>query len=133
MNLRNKKLVRTIQILFGLYLLLGGIMGILMMLGVQLPGPEFNEAGMAFINAVLATSYITELMSLVFLAVGIMFVFNKWSALGAVLLVPITLNILLFHIFLDFTGFIGAAIVFLLNVYMIGINWHKYKPMLSNK
>lgn len=95
MNFRNRKLVRTIQILFGIYLAFFGVIGYF----IALPAPPYNEAGLAFLEAMFATGYMIHLMSIVFVLSGLMFVFDKWSAFGALILVPITINIVLFHIF----------------------------------
>lgn len=96
-----------------------------------MPAPQFNEAGSAFLIALANTGYMIVVISLLHLFVGLMFLFNKWSALGAVLLAPFSFNILLFHIFLDFTGWYVAAIVIVLNVYMLWAHKDVYKPMLK--
>ncbi len=70
-------------------------------------------------------------MSLIFVLSGLMFIFNKWSAFGAILLAPVSVNILAFHIFLDPKNFLLALIPVILNLYFIIIHWNKYKPMFS--
>ncbi len=127
MNLRNRKFVRIIQILFGLYLVFFGLIGYFF----ELPAPQYNEAGLAFIGALFNTGYMFHLMSLVFVLSGLMFILNRASAFGAVLLAPITFNILLFHIFLDFTNFFLALIPIILNVYLLVIHWPRYKLMFE--
>ena len=127
MNLRNRKLVRTVQILFGLYLVFLGIIGYI----VTLPAPPYNEAGLALLGALFATGYMFHLMSVIFILSGLMFVFNKCSAFGAILLTPITANIILFHLFLDFMGWWMALIFVILHVYILAIHWPRYKPMFS--
>ena len=125
MNFRNRKLVRTVQVIFGIYLVFFGLIGYL----VTLPAPQYNEAGLAFLGALFNTGYLFHLMSIIFLLSGLMFIFNKYSAFGAVLLTPITVNILLFHLFLDSTNFLLALIPILLNAYLLAIHWPRYKPM----
>ena len=127
MNLRNRKFVRTIQIILGLYLVFITIAGVFQLL----PPPAFNEAGTAFLNALFATGYVLYLMQIVFFLAGLMFIFNKWSAFGAVLLAPITVNILAFHIFLDFMGWWMALIFAILNAYLIIIHWPRYKMIFA--
>lgn len=128
MNFRNRKFVRTIQIIFGLYLIFMVVSGIFQLL----PPPNFNEAGMALLNALFATGYLGQLMQIVFFAAGLMFLFDKWSAFGAILLAPITTNIALFHIFLDLTGWWLALIFIALNVYLIVVHWPRYRLIFSN-
>ena len=127
MNLRKRKLVRTVQIVFGLYLILTIIAGLFQLF----PAPQFNEAGMAFLGALFNTGYMIYFMQIIFFISGSMFVFNKWSPFGAVLLAPITVNILLFHIFLEFTGFWSALIFSILNIYLLWVHWPRYKPMFA--
>ncbi|MEK6934363.1 MAG: DoxX protein [Nanoarchaeota archaeon] len=127
MNLRNRTFVRIVQIIFGLYLIFLGLIGYF----VELPTPQYNEAGLAFLGALFNTGYIFHLVSMIFVLSGLMFIFSRWSAFGAVLLTPITFNILLFHIFLDFTNFWFALIPIILNLYLIVIHWSKYRMMFS--
>src|SRR3989344_1394543 len=127
MNLKNRKLVRAVQIIFGLYLAFLGLIGYI----VSLPAPSYNEAGMAFLGALFNTGYMFHLMSIIFVLSGLMFIFNRFSAFGAVLLAPISVNISLFHIFLDFTGWWMALIIIILNIYLGIIHWPRYKQMFS--
>ena len=127
MNLRNRKFVRTVQIILGLYLVFVSISGFFQLL----PPPEFNEAGSAFLGALFNTGYIFYLMQIIFLFSGLLFIFNKWSAFGTILLAPITVNILAFHVFLDFTGWWMALIFAILNVYLLAIHWPRYKPIFK--
>lgn len=127
MNLRNRKLVRTIQILFGIYLAFFGVIGYIM----TLPAPPYNEAALAFIGALFATGYFFHMMSIIFVLTGLMFIFNKWSAFAAILLAPISVNIVLFHVFLDFTAWWMALIFAIANAYLLWVHWPRYKPMFS--
>jgi putative oxidoreductase len=127
MNLRNRKLVRTVQIVLGLHLLFSVVSAYVQIF----PVPEFSEAGGAFLGALFATGYILPLMQLVFVLSGLMFIFDKWSAFGVVLLAPITVNIILFHIFLDFSGFWIALVFTILNIYLLTIHWPRYKGMFG--
>ncbi len=129
MNFRNRKVVRTIQIIFGLWLILTTLGGLFRLF----PAPQFNETGMAFLVALFSTGYMMYLMQAIFILSGLMFIFNRWSAFGALLLAPVTLNIFLFHVFLDFEGFWMALIFTLLNVYLLIVHWSKYKPIFDNR
>ena len=131
MSLRNRKLVRTVQILFGLYLVFFGVIGYIPALLQALPQPQYNDAALGFITALFATGYLIHLISIIFVLSGLMFIFNKWSAFGAVLLAPITVNIILFHLFLDFTGWWMVLILAILHIYLLVIHWPRYKPMFE--
>ena len=127
MSLRSKKVVRTVQVIFGLLNILFAANGFFQFM----PGPQFNEAGTAFLVALFNTGYMFIVISLLHLIVGLLFLFNRFSPLAAVLLAPFSFNILLFHLFLDFTGWYAAAIVIILNVYMLWVHKDAYKPMLK--
>lgn len=127
MNIRNIKLTRTVQVLFGLYLLVFGSIGYI----ITPPPPPYNEAALAFFGALAATGYMFHVVSIVFILSGLMFLFNKWPAFGALLLAPVTVNIAFFHIFLDFTGFGLALVPILLNLYLGFVYWPQYKPIFS--
>jgi|SRR3989344_2692829 len=129
MSLKNKKFIRTVQIIFGLYLLFSGLVGYF----VEFPESPYNEAGNVFLEAMFNTGYLFHLMSIIFILSGLMFISNKFSALGALLLTPITLNIGLFHLFLDFKNFWLALIPIILNIYLLAIHSPKYKSILSSK
>ncbi len=133
MDFRNRKLVRTIQILTGIFLLFFGVVGYIPALMQALPPPQYNEAALAFLGALFATGYMNHVMALVFILSALMFIFDKWSAFGAVLLAPISFNILLFHLFLDFTGFWFALVIMAPNAYLLAVHWPKYKPLFSKK
>lgn len=125
MSLRNKKLVRTVQIIFGLMLLLFG----LNMFFQFMPALQFNEAGSSFIGALFSTGYIFPIMGIVWILAGLLFVFNKCSPFAAVLVFPITINLILFHMILDSTGWIFAFVILILNLELIFAHWNAYKPM----
>jgi len=125
MSLRSKKLVRTVQIIFGIILIVFGLNIFLEFM----PALEFNEVASAYLGALFVTGYIFPIMAIVWILVGLLFIFNKCSPLGAVIIFPISLNILLFHIFLDFTGFLFGFIMFILNIYMLYAHWNSYRPM----
>ena len=127
MNLRNKKLVRTVQIILGLYLIFITVAGFFQLL----PPPQFNEPAMAFLNVLFNTGYMIYFMQIIFLISGLMFLFNKWSAFGVILLSPITVNIILFHLFLDMTGWWMALIFTILNIYLLLVHWPRYEQIFK--
>jgi len=57
----------------------------------------FTSEGWAFISAVDATGYLFPFMGVVSLLCGIAFLANRYVAIAAIMLVPITLNFALFH------------------------------------
>ncbi len=89
----------------------------------------------AFIEMLMATGYITYIIAIVFAICLVLVIMNR-MALVALLLLPIVVNIVGFHLFLDgglFTsGAIMANVLLLLNAYFLWQNWGRYK-VLWNK
>lgn len=117
---------KIIRVLLGLLLLFGGLNKFLALA----PNPEHNEAGGMFLGALAATGYMIPLIGLIEALCGAAFVAGRFVALSAVLLAPISINIVLFHAVLDPSGgapgyFVGAA-----NLYLIGVCFSKYQDML---
>ena len=128
MWLKNKVLAKTIHILLGIALIFFG----LNMLFQFFAAGEFNEAATAYLSALFAAGYIFPILGILMILAGIAFIFKKGAPLGAIILFPITLNFVLFHIFLDATGWIGAVVIFILNIYIIYIHFDSYKPFCKN-
>ena len=78
--------------------------------------------------------YIANLITIIF-AVCIVLILMNRMAVVALLLLPLTVNIIGFHMFLDggiFTaGAIMANVLALLNAYFLWTNRHRYAPLLS--
>jgi putative oxidoreductase len=103
--------------------------------------PEmFTSEGFAFISAINATGYLFPAVGIVSLVCGLAFLLNRYVAFAAVILIPITANFALFHIFLGFgidsvfhLGREGVAYVFLaLNLYMLYSQREKYAVLLKS-
>ncbi len=86
-----------------------------------------------FITALMGAKYIMWMMSLVF-AICIVFTFKNKMALVALLLLPITLNIVGLHAFLDGgllkSGAIMGNILLLINLYFLYQNRAVYKALI---
>lgn len=88
----------------------------------------------AFIEILGETKYIMVIMSLVF-AAAIVLTFMGRMALVALLILPITVNIVSFHWFLDGGPFTGGAVMgnvlLLLNLYFLWQNKKTYTVLLK--
>jgi len=126
---------KTIHIVLKIVLSLLLIMPIVGALGVFPPPTRelYNtDIAFTFIEILTQVAYINYIMSVVNI-VAVILLWTKREAPAALLITPITVNILAFHIFLDgglFTG--GAAlgnILLLLNAYFLWKNRMKYKDL----
>ncbi|NOQ83382.1 MAG: DoxX family protein [Myxococcales bacterium] len=74
-----------------------------------IPMPEMSEAGGTFMGVLVGTGYFMIVVKVVEVLAGLMILTGRFLPLGLILLAPVTVNILLFHIFLDPAG-MGMAI-----------------------
>ncbi len=95
-----------------------------------LPMPEMPEAAGAFMGALAESGYMLQLIGLTEVASGILLIFPATAALGALILAPLSLNILLFHLVLAPAG-IPGYIVFLGNVFLIYVYRERYMPIIG--
>ena len=122
------KVITVVRILFGLILI---VFGANKFLGFM-PMPELSGGAAKFMGALAETGYIFPTVGAVELGVGVLLVLNLFTPLALVILVPISVNIVLFHLFLDPAGLLPAAVVAGLNVVLILMNLSAYLPMLRS-
>jgi hypothetical protein len=94
------------------------------------PTPE----GWAYMSALMATGFMMPTLTILCGVCALLMILNR-TALAAALLAPFTVNVMLFHWFLDPTP-IGASssiayVLLLLNAYFLWVNREKYRPMWS--
>ena len=125
----NKKFVSIVRIIFGLLLIFGGLMAFT---NPAIPS-SYPEKALAFLQAMNDTGYFNYFMGLVQLAVGLMFVLRRYVALGAIILAPITVNIIVFHIFLDMKTILPGLLLLALNVFVAYSEREKYRDVLRGR
>ncbi len=124
-----KALSIVMRVLFGLVLLLP----VLGALGV-FPAPTadlYTPQGWAFMKALMDTGYMMPLLGLTCF-IGLVLVIMGRTALAAIIVAPMTVNVVLFHAFLDGTpvgALIPAGILLLCNAYFLWENRKKYKNL----
>lgn len=93
-----------------------------------------NQTAYDFIKIMMDSGYIMYINSIVFI-ISIVLLWTKRSALAALLILPITVNIVGFHAFLDGGLLTGGAvmgnILLLLNIYFLWINKSTYAVLFA--
>ena len=117
-----------LQILLGLLLL---VFGLNKFFGF-LPMPVMQGAAGNFMGALLATGYMMKMVAVVEVLVGSLLLLRKFVPLALLLLVPISVNIMAFHLFLDLPGIGGAAVVAFLNLYLLIVNRAAFKGIFKS-
>ena len=123
----NSQFTKIIRLLLGIMLVVFGSNKFLHF--IPLP-PATGSAG-DFMNSLGATGYIFPIVGILEVFIGIMLLFKKWVAFALVLLAPISINILLFHLFLDIPGVSAALLVAILNGILIYKYWKQFIPLFN--
>lgn len=123
------KINSAIQVVLGLLLLATGINKFVPFMGSH----EMPDAANQFMQALGATGYMMPMIAITEILVGALLVIHLWSALALVLLAPLSVNVVLFHIFLAPDAIAMALAVALLNLYLLFVYRAKYMPMLRPK
>lgn len=88
----------------------------------------------AFIQTLMDAWYINAIMAIIF-AIALVSLWTKRVALAALLILPLTVNIVAFHVFLDGGFFTAGAlmgnILGALNLYFLWQQRAKYLPLLA--
>ena len=123
----NSQFTKIVRILLGFILLVFGLNKLLP--EPFIPLPELPEKAGDFMTSLGATGYVLKTVGIIEICIGILLLLKKWVAFGLIVLVPISLNILLFHLFLDVSGIGGAMVVAVLNGVLIYKHWPQYKSL----
>ncbi|PKP13997.1 MAG: DoxX protein [Bacteroidetes bacterium HGW-Bacteroidetes-3] len=121
----NSKLTMVLRIILGLLLVVFGLNKFLgFMPAMELPAPAGNLMG-----AMMESGYLFKLIGATEIVVGLLLLVKKWVPFALVVLAPISVNIVFFHLFLAPAGIAPAAVVALLNIVLIYANWDRYKSL----
>lgn len=96
-----------------------------------MPNPELPEKAGAFMGALVEAGYIFPILGVCYLLIGLLLVLNKAVPLALVMLVPISINIVAFHLFLAPSGILFAAIIAILNLLLLYANWNKLNSLFN--
>lgn len=129
--MKNQNLVSTIvRVIFGVMMVGSGI-GMIVLGGF--PIEYENATANQFMQAMVETGYFVLFLALVKIVCGIAFITNRFLPLALVIFMPVSINMVMFHIFLEPITGIGAYIVLAMNVYLMVKNIEAYRPLLKMK
>lgn len=122
------KIVKTILcVLFGLMFLNAGLDKFFH----YMPVPEMPADMMKIFQAFVAIKWLMPLVACIEITGGLLFIFPKTRALGAIVILPIMIGIVLHNTIFMPSGLGLAGVMLLINVWIIADNWKKYQPMVS--
>ena len=121
------KIVMVLSIVFGIFMANSG----LKKFTSHMPTPEFADSGVSLMTAMGNSGWLIPLIALIEIGAGIMLIIGRTRPLGAIMMLPITTGIMLFHMISEPSGMIIGLAVFLLNAFLIFENREKYMPMIN--
>ncbi len=123
----NSKVTMAIRILGGLILLIFGLNKFFTF--ITMPPPP--EAAGEFFGALVKAGYIMPIVALVEIVAGLSWITNKYVPFTALLMAPISVNIVTFHLFLAPGGIALGAVVALINAYLFYVHKDKFMPLMQ--
>ena len=122
-----KKILFIVSLLFGLLMINSGLNKFFN----YMPMPkDMPQNLIELMGAFMKISWLMPLVAVVEIIGGVLFIPNKYRALGAIVILPITIGILLTNIISAPSGIPIALIIFAINVWVIIENREKYLPMI---
>lgn len=123
----NSKFTMIVRIALGILLVVFGSNKFLHFLPMEPPTGAAGE----FMNSLGSTGYIFPVVGMLEVLIGLMLLSKKWVPFAIILLAPISINILLFHLFLAIPGVAIAMLVVLFNAILIYKHWRLYRPLFA--
>lgn len=123
-----QKITFVICLLFGLMFINAGLNKFLNYIPVP---DDLPEAMVKMSIAMAEIGWLFPLVAVAELVGGILFIIPRFRALGAVIIFPIMIGIVLTHITVAPSGLPLVLILFLINLLVIFDNREKYAPMVS--
>ncbi len=117
------------RLLMGLIFFVFGLNGFLNF--IPPPPKPMAEGAMNFIGALMKTGYMFQLIAGTQLIVGALLLANRFVPLALVLIAPVVVNIVAFHLFLESSGLVIAIIVLALEIYLVWVYRKAFRPMLT--
>ncbi|MDM1556518.1 DoxX family protein [Chryseobacterium indologenes] len=97
------------------------------------PVPPLTEAQMKLYAAFGEIGWLLPLVGTVEVIGGLLFIFPKTRALGAIIILPVLTGILIHNVYRDpsTTGICISGILFLINIWILIDNKEKYKNLVG--
>lgn len=122
-----QKVYNVLSILFGLLLLNGGLSKFFN----YMPPPEnLSEAITKDFAALMEISWLMPLIGVAEIVGGILIIISKTRALGAVVIFPVMVGVLLTNTIVDTSGLIIALVIWAILLWILFENKDKYKQLI---
>ncbi|MBS1558872.1 MAG: DoxX family membrane protein [Bacteroidetes bacterium] len=122
------KILNVLSILFGLLLINGGLNKFFN----YIPTPEnLNPELIKDTQALLEIVWLMPLIATAEIVGGALLIFKKTRALGALIVFPSMVGVLLVHTFVDNSGLIMAIVLWAILLWIIYDNRERYLPIIK--
>ena len=119
------------RILLGLIFLIMGLNGFFYF--IPAPKTPMPAEAIAFAVALEKSGYMNQLVSATQLVAGILLLLNLFVPLALTMLAPVIVNIIAYHVFLDFNMIAPGTVVAALEIYLAWAYRKAFLPMLGMK
>ena len=123
----NSTFTTILRIILGFALLVFGLNKFL----AFIPMFDMAPAAANFLESLESSGYVLYIVATLEIIIGLLLLFKKWVPFALILLAPISINILLFHLFLDVSGMAAAFVIVAINVILIYKYWKSYRPLFQ--
>lgn len=94
-----------------------------------LPYPEMSDSANAFMGAINSAKFIFPLIGLIEIVSGILLLAKKAMPFALIMVLPILVNAMIFHVSLNPEGMLFATICFVCNIFLLYHNRESYKTL----
>jgi len=122
-----KKLLFVASLLFGLMFIYSGLNKFF---NFVKPPPDMPEDVMKMFGGIMQITWLMPLIGVAEILGGILFITNKYRALGALIIFPVMIGILLTHILVAPSGLPIALVLFAILIWAMVENREKYYPLV---
>jgi len=122
-----KKLQIIIQMLLGLIFVTFGLNKFMGFIEI----PPLNEIATNFMISLNTTSYMFPTIGVIEILCGLSLLLNRYVTLSLLLLIPITFNILGFHLSLDQGGLVMSLIITSIHIYLLCDRRERYSSLFK--
>jgi uncharacterized membrane protein YphA (DoxX/SURF4 family) len=127
--MKNQKLFHASRLLLGLIFFTFGLNKFLHFIPMGTPSPD--EA--AAFGGMMAMQYLFPFIALTEISTGFFLLINRFSSLAAVIAMPVSLNIVLFHLVLGPSGLPLGLAVLLSNFLILWTQRSRFQQVLSSR
>jgi uncharacterized membrane protein YphA (DoxX/SURF4 family) len=125
-----KKILMVISILFGLMFINSGLNKFFN----YMPMPkDLPEGLMTAMKGLMQVNWLLPLIATAEIVGGILFMITKFRALGAIIIFPVMVGIILTHLLLAPSGLPLALVLLAIEIWVIIENREKYLPMIRDE